>query len=267
MLLQLKTQGFEQLTRQLAALGGQGLREATAAALNDAAFKVRTAYQAEMRRVFDRPTPYIVSSVRVRKADVSRLVAEVEPTYQGGKGIEPAKVLQAHIDSGRRRNKRSEVALQRVGILPPGYQTVIPRDPWPGSEDGRGNLKGSFIVQLLSYFSAFGEQGYRANMTDKRRAKLADIRTSEAGFRKIYGVQYFVAYGSLRSGKTQHLAPGIWAKTGTHGVDVRPVLLFVRAGNYIKRLDMQHIAQLGELQQTFERRLRFHLRQAFEAKQ
>ena len=33
-----------------------------------------------------------------------------------------------------------------------------------------GSALGAFLVQLISYFQAFGEQGYRANMTGKRRA-------------------------------------------------------------------------------------------------
>jgi hypothetical protein len=262
--IRLEAKGFEKLTQQLRALGQDGLRQACAAALNDAAFKVRAQYQRDMRTAFDRPTPYILSSVRVKMATPQKLTAEVEPTYQGGKGIEPSKVLQAHIDTGRRRNKRSEVALQRVGILPQGYQTVIPRDPFPGSDDGRGNLRGPFIVQLLSYFQAFGEQGYRANMTARRRAQLAKVGRSASGAKVIGGVEYFVSYGRLRSGPTQHLAPGIWAKSGTGGAVLRPVLMFVRSGSYRQRLDLPRIAAAGDMQQQFESRIRFRLRQAFE---
>ena len=266
-MIRLELKGFDKLQRELQALGRDGFSQAAATALNDAAFKVRRAYQDDMRKVFDRPTSYIVNSVRVERASASKLVAIVEPRYQGGKGVEPEKILQAHIDSGRRRNKRSEVALERAGILPPGYQTAIPREPWPGSDDGRGNLRGPFIVQLLSYFRAFSEQGYRANMTDKRRKQLAKVSVSAAGVRTIGGVQFFVAYGRLRSGRGQHLEPGIWARTGPQGMNIRPVLLFVRRGNYAQRLDLARIRDQAELQTQFERRLRFRLRQAFEGLQ
>lgn len=266
-MIKLELRGFDKLQRELSALGREGFSQAAAAALNDAAFQVRRAYQSDMRQVFDRPTPYIVNSVRVERAEPSKLVAIVEPRYQGGKGVEPEKVLQAHVDSGRRRNKRSEVALERAGVLPAGYQTVIPRDPFPGSDDGRGNLRGPFIVQLLSYFRAFGEQGYRANMTDKRRAKLAKVSVSAAGVRTIGGVEFFVSYGRLRGGRGHHLEPGIWARAGAQGMNIRPVLLFVRRGTYSQRLDLDRIASQAELQAQLERRLRFRLRQAFEVSQ
>jgi hypothetical protein len=265
MRIDVKLQGFDTVEKELRAIGRFGFNQAAAAALNDAAFAVRRAYQADMRKVFDRPTPYVISSVRVTRAQPDRLIAEVEPRYQGGKGVEPGKVLAAHIEGGRRRNKRSEVALERAGILPAGYQTAIPREPYPGSDDGRGNLRGPFIVQLLSYFAAFSEQGYRANMTKRRRDRLANITTSAAGVRTISGVQYFVVYGRLRPGRRgDHLAPGIWARTGAQGMNIRPVLLFVKRGTYTERLDLDSIAQAGDLQAQVEKRLRFRIRQTFE---
>lgn len=108
----------------------------------------------------------------VRKATPERLSVEIEPTYFGGKGVDPQKILQAQEFGGARRDKRSEAALRRIGILPSGYQTAIPETPYPGSDDGRGNIRGGFLVKLLSYFQAMGEQGYKANMTDRRKARL-----------------------------------------------------------------------------------------------
>ena len=104
-------------------------------------------------------------------AKPDKLSVTIEPAYMGGKGIDPQKILNAQAWGGRRHDKRSEVALRRAGILPTGYQTAIPDDarggPYPGSDDGRGNLRGAFLVQLISYFRAFGEQGYKANMSAK----------------------------------------------------------------------------------------------------
>lgn len=215
-------------------------RYATAVALNATAKDVQVAIQDEIRLKFVNPTPYIVKSIRVTSwANREKLEAVIEPKYIGGKGVEPHKVLAAEIFGGPRRMKKSEVALQRAGILPKGYITV------PGDEaplDGHGNIKGSFIVQLLTYFQAMGEQGYKANMTSRRKAQLAKRGVSEGGFRVINGVEYFVAYGKLRGGVTRHLHPGIWAKSGTHGVNVRPILMFVRGANYKPRLDFFKVA-------------------------
>lgn len=242
------------------------LRAATAKAMNDTGFQLRKAMRNEMQRQFDRPTPYIVNSVLVKQAKPERLEAEVLPTYLGGKGIDPQKILAAQADGGPRSDKRSERALRRVGILPAGYQTAIPSTPFPGSDDGRGNIKGSFLVTLISYFQAFGEVGYRANMTARRKAKLADrtVYTSletRQQRRLIRGVEFFVSFGKLRSGKTNHLAPGIWARSGTEGVKVQPVLMFVRSGVYRPRLDMDRVSREADAQNYFNRRLRYRIRQ------
>lgn len=256
MRIDLKLEGIGAAREQLSKLSGKQARTAYAAALNDTGFQVRRAMRNEIRSVFDRPTPYVANSVFVRKATAERLSVAIEPTYYGGKGIDPQQILQAQEFGGTRRDKRSEVALRRAGILPAGYQTAIPRIPYPSSDDGRGNLRGSFIVQLISYFQAFGEQGYRANMTARRRANV------HAGTAKRTGRRYFVAYGRLRSGATSHLAPGVWAVQGTHGVDLRPVLMFVRAGTYRPRLSMQAIADRSGADDYLQRRLRFRIRQA-----
>lgn len=213
---------FPHVQRWLDDVGKQA-RFAAMRAINETAKDVQREIKDEIRQVFDRPTPYIVNSIRITTwAKRDKLEAVIEPKYMGGKGVEPTKVLQAEIAGGKRRLKKSEVALQRVGILPPGYVTV------PGAAaplDGFGNIKGSFLVQLLSYFQAFGEQGYRANMTSKRKGQLARRGLSTGGFRSIGGVEYFVSYGRLRGDRTEHLHPGIWSRSGIHGSTIKPVLM------------------------------------------
>lgn len=246
--------GLANVQSQLAKLSGQQAKQAYADGLSDGGFRARREWQREMREQFDRPTPYILKSVYVRKATPERLSVEIEPTYFGGKGVDPQKILQAQEFGGPRRDKRSEAALRRIGILPAGYQTAMPAAPYPGSDDGRGNVRGGFLVRLLSYFQAMGEQGYRANMTDKRKARL------HKGTKDRQGVRFFVAYGRLRSGPTQHLAPGIWAATGTQGGVVRPVLMFVRAGVYDARISRERVAERADLQAYIERRIRYRIR-------
>lgn len=267
MRLDVNAQGLLLAQSVLASLSGAQTRKALATALNDAAFEVRRVMQDEMRTVFDRPTEYILRSPRVRMAKPDALSATVEPTYAGGKGMDPQKILNAQAWGGRRSDKRSEVALRRVGILPRGYQVVIPATPFPGSDDGRGNLRGPFLAQLISYFQAFGEQGYKANMKDKRRRQI------HKGTKKTAGRRYFVAYGGLRAGgrttqrgesdqRASSLAPGVWAASGTGGVNVRPVLMFVKTGSYSVRLDTERIASRADVHNYLERRIRFRIREA-----
>lgn len=260
--IKVEASGLEKVDRVIASLSGPQMDKAYVDALNDVGFKLRPIYQNEMREVFDKPTPYITNSVLVNRAREDRLYVEVGPTYMGGKGVDPKNILAAQVAGGQRKDKRSEVAMKRVGILPDGYQTAIPKDPYPGSDDGKGNIRGPFLVQLLSYLQAFGEQGYKANMTAKRKAKLENASTTN-GFKKINGVAYFVSYGRLRDGRTKHLAPGIWAKTGTGGADIKPVLMFVKEPSYRIRLDLVAMtAKLEDPAELFAKRLRYQLRRA-----
>lgn len=268
--LTIRVQNLDKVRGALDKLSGAQARQAYAAALNDTAFEARRAMQAELRGKFDRVTPFIERSPKVFRATPDALATAIAPTLDtrttwepgmtlGGKiGVDPQQVLQAQELGGRRRDKKSEVVLRRAGILPGGYQTAIPATPYPGSDDGRGNLKGAFLQQLLSYLQAFGEQGYSANMIERRRRSL------HKGSAKQTGRRYFVAYGRLRSGRTAHLAPGIWAAAGTGGVDVRPVLLFVRTPNYRPRISMERIAKDAKLQDYLDRRVRYRVRKAAE---
>lgn len=260
----LNTEAVSQLLRDMA---GPKARAAYVAALNDTGFHVRKVWQEEMRSKFDRVTPYIERSPRVVRATPDNLTVTIEPAYMGGKGVDPQKILQAQTHGGPRRDKRSESALRRVGLLPAGYQTAIPKTPYPGSDDGRGNLRGPFLVQLISYFQAFGEQGYRANMTDKRKKKLRNQQdigyvTTRKTYKTTLGVRFFISMGRLRDTQASHLAPGIWAAKGLHDVEVQPVLMFVKAGSYQPRLSPDDVAKAADVQNYLDRRVRYRVRQA-----
>lgn len=273
MQVELRVENLRALGDVLAKLSGPQAQAAYAKAINDTAFHVRAAMQQEMRKVFDRPTDYILRSPFVRKATPTKLSASIEPTYMGGKGVDPQKILQAQDIGGRRRDKRSEVALRRAGILPPGWQTAIPAAPFPGSDDGRGNVRGPFLVQLLAYFEAFGEQGYKANMNQKGRDRLRTGTKRQRNAGPFLGRRYFVAYGQLRGGarrtakgefdtRASNLPPGIWAALGTTGADVRPVLMFTRPGAYRPRFTMENVARAADVQDYLDRRVRFRIREA-----
>ncbi|CAN5650532.1 hypothetical protein BH10PSE18_BH10PSE18_15120 [soil metagenome] len=238
--------------RQVDELGKQG-RFALQQTIRSMAYKVRAAEQAQMRKpsVFDRPTPFIINSVTVVDRAKSELRAEVGFRYPGGKAVPPDKVLAAEIAGGTRRSKRAEVALRRVGLLPDGYFMVPGRGIPATAIDAYGNIKGTFIGQLLSYFQARGEQGYSSNMTAKRKRTLAKFGRTAGGFKVINGVQYFVSFGKLRGGRDKHLAAGIWSRTGIHGVIVKPVIMFVRQPRYAMRFDFFGVGE-RVLREDFE---------------
>lgn len=269
----IRTEGIKPVQDLLGKLSGKEARVAYAKALNDVGYKVRRQMQAEMKTVFDRPTSYILKSSFVQQATPEKLSVRIAPENQrDSPGVDPQKILQAQEFGGRRRDKRSEVAFRRVGILPAGYQTAIPKEPLAGSDDGKGNLKGSFLVQLISYFRAFSEQGSKANMTDAKKKAMhkGTKKQQEAG--PFNGRRYFITYGRLRGGsrmtrkgdydeRASNLKPGIWVAFG-NGKTVRPVLMFVRAANYRPRLSMERIAKSADLQNYLDKRVRFRIREA-----
>lgn len=265
MQLELKIQNLDKVREALAKLSGKQARQAYANAINDTAKHVQAAMRKHLRSSFDRPTKYVHESPKYTPATPDNLSTTILPTIdsrnlpsKGGKvGVDQQKILQAQEFGGRRADKKSESALRRAGILPNGYQTAIPSEPFPGSDDGMGNLRGRFVQQLISYFQAYSEVGFKGNMTDRRK------RAIHKGTAKTTGRRYFVSYGKLRG---QHLAAGIWAAQGTHGSDVRPVLMFVRAGNYQPRISMDRVAKDAGVQDYLDKKVRHRVRNLAEGK-
>jgi len=211
---------------------------ALAKALTRTAKEVEAAERKGMPEDLHAPTRFTLNANFVRPATKRKLEAQVLLKDTGDAAAR--QYLKTQIEGGTRGQKRFERALQAKGLMPKGFVAV------PGAaapRDEAGNVPRQFIVQLLSYLQAFSEQGYSANMTAKKKAKLADKRRGESGFMRINGVAYFVSHGkgtrfgkgSWAHGRRQHLAPGIWAKTGTHGAEVKPVFLFVASASYAPR--------------------------------
>lgn len=239
--------GIDAVQARLRGLADKKLKAAAVSALNDAARAGADAAKREMSRVFDKPTPWVLGGVRYVKARADKLESSIDFDHWGNKtGVTVGHVLNAEIYGGQRRHKRHEVALQRAGILPNGLGIV----PGVGADtDAYGNMKGGQIVQILAYFRAFGEQGYRANMDSRGRAKLA------RGTKKsVYGLAYFVLY--RRHGK---LLPGIYKRTKTgFGYAVKPVMIFVRLPSYRKRFDFYGVAERAARDQ-FDRSFKQYL--------
>lgn len=217
--------------------------------INEMAKRVQESAYDNLRKL-DRPSPYTMRSMAIRrstKADLTAIVG-IKGSASGlgydapGKGTPWERSLGHHFDGGLRRWKKFEGALMKVGVLPSGMAAVPPSDPsWAIRLDQYGNIPPSMIRLLLSYFnSAEMNYGDKANMSDRRRNKLHNVGRNSNGFKVINGVMYFAI--PRKSSKTHNLHPGIWAKRGTHGSDLAPVMLFVRRPSYQKRIDLQRIA-------------------------
>lgn len=211
---------------------------ATARALTRTAQGAQQAIRAEMMVQFDRPTPYTLNSTYVKSATKIDLVARVWIKDDTSKGTPASKYIGPQVFGGERHLKRFERALQARGLLPPGTVAV------PGSAvtlDQYGNVSRGLIIEVLSYLQSFGEQGYRANMSERRRDRM--VRGGDG----VRGYSYFVLL--KREGK---LPPGIYRRVA-YGNDPRiahlaqggakPVFVFVRQPAYKKRLPFEDVAR------------------------
>lgn len=245
----------KEISKKLSALAEKQLAFAASRAINDTVQDCRKTVPAEMKKVFRNPVARTLNSLRYKNSDKKSMEAKVWIEDFGGKGIAPAKYLGPEILGGNRSQKRFERALQKRGLMQSGM-FAMPAAAAP--RDADGNVPGSFYVTILSYLGAFGEQGYRANMTDKPRKKIAGVVRTERGFKSISGAVYFVAKGS---GKTAHLHPGIYKKSGTHGAKVEPIFYFVNSATYEARFNFKGVVE-KTVKQNFDGHLKTRLAEA-----
>lgn len=207
--------------------------------------------------IIDKPTKYTLGAFFMKPG------TKQSPTAMVGLKDVPkhsTHYLEPMIKGGTRHKKGNEVAFGNRWLAPGKAAKEL------GLIDTFGNFKRSTIQQLLSYFSvADRSSGYSANSTNATRAKLAKIKRTywdsktgkmktvtkrqlmkdpTRGYKTIGGKVYFISMGkgSGQLGK-QHLAAGIWQKTGVHGVDVKPVLMQVKAPTYRKQFDFYGLSQ------------------------
>lgn len=210
-------------------MGRLSRQEANLAAAKALTFTAQADQRAEideMRRVFDRPTPYALNGTRIKSATPSSLTASVFLKDESFKGTPAERFLGPEVEGGPRRQKRFEKALISAGLMPSDMFAV------PGAKcplDQYGNISGPFLVQLLSALGAHSEVGYLANRTVRSRKRS---RTP---------AEYFV--GRPGGGR----APlGVWQRVGRA---VYPILVFVKAPNYKQRFDFYGVAERTTEQQ------------------
>lgn len=207
------------------------VRLAGAIALSKTADRAAKAIKAEISAVFDRPTPWAVNSLWVKRATRVDMTASVKikdgvtvnPGRGGKVGTAAVKFLQPHVDGGPRSAKGHERQLRRMGILGSSEFTV------PGA-----------VMRLNRY----------GNLTGATYSKiLADVNNTFTG-----GNDIAAGFGqrTTRKGKRQYfyspnIRPrGIYVRKGKRRI--APALLFIKQPTYRRRLDFYGIAT-----KTFDR--------------
>lgn len=245
-MLTISVRGADSLQQLLRRASGQQMRAAAAAALNDLGFAAQKEMRAQIAGAFNQPTAFIARSPKVKKADEKTLRVRVWPTLNT-EGTQPKwtpqMTLAAQEAGGARTDKRSEVALRAMGLLPDGLQTALPRRPYPGSVKGN-DLSGAFIRRVLRALKRSG-QGMGPHRVQRRKGRA-----------RQHGEQFFV----LRQ-RRGRLAPGVY---GLNSGRVAAVLLFVRRGSYSARIDKADVLRAVDAPALFADKMQRRLRRLFE---
>jgi hypothetical protein len=223
---------------------------ALANALNKTAIKASADVKSEMSSVFDRPTPWVLNSLRVKYANKAK--PEAELAFKDKNSVESSRsMVEPHVFAGKRHFKAMEARLAAMGYLPRGYNAV------PGAAaklDAYGNMGRGQITQLLNVLGTYTEAGYnKANAATKARLAKGSVKKNQYGF--VYWVN------RVGATKSKHLQPGVYQRVSTgFGSSLRPVLVFVRQASYKKRLDFA-----GVVGRTVEREFVGEFNVAFDA--
>ena len=233
------------LPKQVRFAGSQAINASLASAIR--------ASRERMAQVFDKPTPYtlrgaVVATTATRDTLQGTLGLN---TQQAGANVPAGKPVLAEVQGGSRRAKRSEVLLQRAGVLPAGWLTV------PGKAartDAYGNIAIGQLLEVLAWFKVFGTSSAQQQRRGNRNAQRSNISDAGAarkrlGTRNRAGLEYF----AVKPGEGGRLKPGIYARQlagrfhGPVGNRPRPVLIFVPRTQYSKRFDFVQQAQAAVL--------------------
>lgn len=231
--------------------------------LNAMAKTTKDIVDKQIKSKLDRPTRYATNMMFVKRSAKRNLVAEVKVkdsatvTKRGFVG--PDQILGHLFKGGNRRTKGFEGLLRDIGVLPRDRYIV----PGQGIRlDSNGNIPRSVIIQLLSYFRAFKESGFRANMSDKNRKSFGRRFVKK----NIKGAS-FAKFFHVLPGDKRGLHPGVYIKVQFgSGTAIKPYLIFVKKQpTYRQYFDIEETANkviLKDVDREFKKNYEFATRTA-----
>lgn len=182
---------FEDATRYARTLGTIAEKQlpfAIAKTLTLSAKKAVTVdLPAEMKRAFDKPTPYTLRALAYLPATKSNLQAQILPRAFAGKGNIAWEYLDPEVVGGPRGGKSSEKRLQALLGQP------VFLIPAKGAKlDSYGNISRGQMTKILSGLGAMIDPAQNATAKSARRSKRLIV--SHGAKRK--NSQYFIARSS-----------------------------------------------------------------------
>ena len=217
---------LDKILKDLKKLEPANMQRIGVLALNKTAFEVRDALKKEMQTVFDRPRPFTINSLYVKKATPDKLTAYVGIKDFAAKGTAAAQYLSAQINGGGRVHKRFEKWLIYHGVMPASQYAIPARDV---KLDRFGNPSAGLYTQILSALGASSDPMQNQTARSKEKAKR------KGGYR-IFVVQ---------KGRQ---AVGIGRSRGKGG-RIEMLFFFGRQPHYQKRFFFYETAQRVSTQQ------------------
>ena len=218
--IECKLEGLEEVKKMFSS---ELMKKVLLNTINDTArLDAKPAIQEEMKKVFDRPTPYTLNSVYT-KLNTQDMSVDIGLKEWGGKGTAAAEYLKPQIFGGGRPMKRSEKYLGSYYV--PGAGARL---------NQYGNMSGAQITQILSALKAFPEVGYLANVTGRSRKRNKKIRN------------FFMV-----KNPGGNLHPGVYERLGSG--KIKPILIFIGSPHYTIRLRWFDVIQKA-VNQNIQRR-------------
>ena len=211
---------------------------ATMLALNKTALQAKSEIQTEMPKAFDRPTAWVINSIRVKfatKTEQSAWIGFKDKDSADYRGEQTWRsMIEPNVNTGNRHFKAMEARLMAIGLIPSGYNAV------PGGAatlDANGNMSRGQISQLLNVLGTYTEAGYnKANSKTITRLAKGSVK------KNVFGFVYWV--NKVGGGTQNHLQPGVYQRVSTpFGSSLKPILIFVKRANYKQKLDFFGIVQ------------------------
>lgn len=218
----------EKLRRDMRIVQEKQIPFATSQAINACVKAAAPAVQAEMKSVFDRPTPWTLNSYRVLKyANKRSLVAVVgfkDMEQVGGRGIPAGRYLQPHMEGTARPAKGLEVLLRARGLMS-NNEFLVPSKFM--NLDSYGNVSRGVIQKVIANLDASRD---RLTNTPKGGAR--------GGTKKA---DFFFTRRGVRGARLSAIWQNYGAKGGQHAI---PAFIVVTgAPKYKKKFDQAVIVE------------------------
>ena len=243
-MITIKAEGIDDLLASLKGLERQ-IPYALANGVNAVARRVKAAATYRMQAAFDRPTPFVMNSLRLTPAKAPRNV-EASVWFKDPPNLsQKDHFLLPQVEGGRRPLKPFEMGLGGRFVMPAGWMRA------GNGLDLYGNLGRGQITKLLSASGGFHGSLRMNRTTGRNKADLFRL-TKQRG--KLMPGIYQRVTGDEAGGRMGRylLARGLGAKKSElnkryrsmYSRGIRPVVVFPdKAPTYRQRFDFYGIAQ------------------------